>query len=203
MRKLVYHIASTLDGFIAKPDGSTPGFPMQGPHVDDYFAQLRGYDTVLMGRQTYAMGFPAGLVPGQPAYPGMRNIVVSASLQPVPNPPQGGPFRQMWLQMLGYEPGFEPSDSFELVRKDVVGFVRDLKAETEGGDIYLCGGGQLAGQLLSAGLLDELLLKLNPVIYGEGIRLFGDYTGVVASELSEKKLYDNGVALLRYRLLPA
>ena len=36
MRNLVYHVASTLDGFICHEDGSVNGFPEEGDHVSEY-----------------------------------------------------------------------------------------------------------------------------------------------------------------------
>lgn len=200
MRKLVYHIASTLDGYIAQADGSIPGFLQEGEHVTDYFEQLKGYDTVLMGRETYAMSFPAGLVPGQPSYPHMRNIVFSRSLELGSELPERNPVQEMWQQLLGYEPGPESAGSFELVRDNGDEFVRQLKAE-DGTDIYLCGGAGLATGLMQAGLVDELLLKLNPVIYGQGIKLFETLPETVTARLLDSKVYANGVALLRYALI--
>ncbi len=199
MRKLVYHIATTLDGYIAKADGSIPGFLQEGEHVSDYFEQLKAYDTVLMGRQTYAMSFPAGLVAGQPSYPRMRNIVFSRSLELAPELPDTNPVLSMWQSLLGYEASSENAGSFELVRENSEDFVRQLKAEA-GTAIYLCGGASLATELLKAGLIDELVLKVNPVLYGEGIKLFEDMPEPIVSELVDSKVYSNGVLLLTYLL---
>ena len=52
MRTLEYHVAITLDGFLAHPDGTWDGFPVEGEHVTDFFEAQRGYDVVLMGRKT-------------------------------------------------------------------------------------------------------------------------------------------------------
>ncbi|PKL30446.1 MAG: dihydrofolate reductase, partial [Spirochaetae bacterium HGW-Spirochaetae-10] len=56
MRKLIYHVAVTVDGFIARKNGSVDGFLMQGDHVDAYLEHLKDYDTVVMGRRTYEAG---------------------------------------------------------------------------------------------------------------------------------------------------
>ena len=61
MRKLVYHIATTADGFVARKDHSFDCFPMEGEHVNDYLASLAGYGTALMGRRTYELGLKFGV----------------------------------------------------------------------------------------------------------------------------------------------
>jgi dihydrofolate reductase len=75
--------------------------------------------------------------------------------------------------------------------------VQRLKAE-EGTDIYLCGGGAFAGFLLDRGLIDQVVLKLNPLVFGRGIRLFGGSTRRIGLVLASSKVYGNGVILLRY-----
>ncbi|GAB4565561.1 MAG: dihydrofolate reductase family protein [Haliangiales bacterium] len=175
MRKLVYDVALTLDGFIAHEDGSIGGFAMEGAHADAYMERLQGYDTVVMGRKTYEAGYAFGLKPGQRAYPHMDHYIVSKTL--------------------------ELGDDAEVtvVRGDFVDAVKKLK-QADGGDIYLCGGGMLAGVLLDHGLIDQLLIKLNPVIIGSGISLFGARAGQVAATLIDTETYENGVVLLRYSL---
>jgi len=52
-RKLKYHVACTVDGFVA-----------EGEHVTDYLASLKSdYDIVLMGRRTYEFGFQLAFLP--------------------------------------------------------------------------------------------------------------------------------------------
>lgn len=65
MRELVYHVATSIDGFIAQTDGGIGGFLMEGSHGDDYLAALReDYDDVVMGRRTYEWGYRYGAIPG-------------------------------------------------------------------------------------------------------------------------------------------
>jgi dihydrofolate reductase len=174
MRKLVYDVAVTLDNFIAHEDGSTDGF-VEGEHVPDYLARLAGYDTVVMGRKTYEYGYLFGLVPGKrgPYYPHMRHLIFSKTLR------------------------FGPAAEVEVIDPDEVACLRRLKEEG-GRDIYLCGGGAFAGLLLDQGLIDQVVLKLNPLVFGRGIRLFGGSTRRVDLALVSSKAYDNGVVLLRY-----
>lgn len=100
MRKLVYYVAMTLDGFIAIPDGGDPSgseyFPISpdviGFMVERYPETLPGparetmgidgpgqsFDTVLEGRASYELCLAAGMTD---AYPHLRHLVFSTTLQ--------------------------------------------------------------------------------------------------------------------------
>lgn len=170
MRKLVYHVASTVDGFIAREDHSFDCFPMEGDHVTDYLASLSGYSAVVMGRRTYDLGLAVGVTD---PYPMLETYVFSRTLKESPNP------------------------RVKVVAEDAVGVVRDLKA-AEGKPIYLCGGGDFAGMLLAEKLVDEVLIKLNPLLLGAGIPLASRLPAPVNLTLLSTKVYRNGVLLLQY-----
>jgi dihydrofolate reductase len=172
MRKLKYHVATTLDAFIAHEDHTIDGFVSEGEHVTDYLNSLKeDYDVVLMGRRTYEFGLQFGVTD---PYPWMRQYVISRSMEKSPAP------------------------NINLVSENLVGLVNELKQE-EGKDIYLCGGSELAATLLAEGLIDEIIIKLNPVIFGKGLPLFSGFISQTALELIGSKVYQNGVVLLQYR----
>lgn len=160
MRELVYYIAASVDGFIADPSGDFSSFP-QNPatlrelfarypetcpaHVRDALgvsAQPRRFDTVLMGRRTHAPAVAAGLPRG--AYPHLRQIVVTSQKR-------------------------DEGPGIEVIGGDVAAQVGALKRES-GRDIWLCGGAELASQLIDH--IDEVQLKVNPILLGDGIPLF-------------------------------
>ncbi|GAA1336795.1 dihydrofolate reductase family protein [Arthrobacter roseus] len=188
MRELVYFVAVSLDGYIAAPDGSFGDFPIEGDHVDmilrDYTDTLPShvlsalalqpdnarFDTVLMGWNTYAAGFPHGV---RNPYPHLRQYVFSRSET-------------------------EAAADIVLTAEDPVAVVKELKAEDSGADIWLCGGGQLAGAL--RGELDRLILKVNPVLLGAGIPLFAGQDYMVRSaELTSSTAFQSGVVVNEYR----
>jgi dihydrofolate reductase len=74
-----------------------------------------------------------------------------------------------------------------------------LKNES-GKDIYLCGGAELATTLFEEKLVDEVVLKLNPVLFGSGIPLLSRSAGLINLELTSSKVYENGVLLLHYQV---
>ena len=173
MRKLKYHVATTMDGFIAHEDHTIDGFVAEGDHVTDYLESLKtDYDIVLMGRRTYEFGFQYGVTN---PYPWLKQYVLSRSMSS------------------------SPDANVELVSDNIVDFVRDLKTGT-GKDIYLCGGSDLATSLFKENLVDEIILKLNPVVFGTGLPLFSETLKQGALELIDSKVYASGVVLLHYQV---
>ena len=173
MRKLKYHVASTLDGFIAREDGSFDCFSGEGEHVNDYLESLKSYGAVLMGRRTYEVGLSMGVTD---PYPFLKSYVFSRTIKK------------------------RPDERVEIISDDAAEIVRKLKSEP-GKDIYLCGGAELAAQLFKEELVDEVIVKLNPLLLGSGIPLLPDIGRLISLELIDTKVYDSGVVLLSYRVL--
>jgi|SRR6516225_7160576 len=187
-RKLVYYVACTVDGFIAREDGSFDWALSQGEHFTDLIEKFpetfpahlrqvlgvsqnaRRFDTVLMGRKTYEVGVNAGI---SSPYEPLRQFVVSRSMAEISH------------------------SAIPLYRGDALDLVRQLKAE-EGKDIWLCGGAKLAAGLFTE--IDELILKINPVVIGSGIPLFDGAANDRATILTEYKVYPNGFVFARYDL---
>jgi len=187
MRDLVYSLGLSIDGFIAGPDDQIDFYPMS----DDYQqwmtaeyadalpthvrAQLgvdgapnRRFDTVVMGRRTYDPAFRVGITS---PYAHLRQVVVSRTLE-------------------------SPDPEVTVVRDDPVAAVRALKEEDTGLDIYLAGGGQLAGQLIDE--IDRLVVKLYPVVAGGGRTAFGNRFAPSRFDLDDVRTFPGGNALLRY-----
>lgn len=179
MAKLVYHIATTLDNFIADLDGNADSsiFLYEGEHVTDFITDVQQYNAVLMGGKTYEYGFQFGAKPGEPGYfKELKHYVFSNTLQ------------------------FESNDKVELVKGNAADFIKDLKMN-ETGKLWLSGGGELAGSLIEQKLIDQLVLKVNPVIIGAGIPLFGSAKPRLNLELVDMKQYSNGVHKLTYNMI--
>ena len=191
MRQLVYYVACTLDGFIAAPDGSIDAFPQDGAYLrqlaeefpETFPTHARAaleidapgthFDTVLMGRGTYEPALRLGITS---PYAHLRQLVFSRSVSPATDP------------------------AVTVVAGDPVPVVRRLKAEGTGRNVWLCGGGDLAGQLI--GEIDALVLKLNPIVLGDGKPLFGGRPGLRRFALVESRPREAGVVLLRYAPRP-
>ena len=188
MRELKYFVACTVDRFIAREDGSFDFFIAEGAHLTDLVkrypetvpvhlrdalgvrAAHNWVDTVLMGRKTYDVGLPFGV---KSPYPHLKQYVFSRSMAKSLSP------------------------DVTLVNSDPLEYVRQLKQE-KGGNIWLCGGGVLAAVMFPE--IDELILKVNPVILGAGIPLFEGPVPQTDLTLTEAKTYPNGFMLAKYRV---
>lgn len=188
MRKLIYYVACTVDGFIAREDGSFDCFLFEGEHFADLIesfpetfpghlreqlgvrSEAKWFDVVLMGRKTYEVGLALGITN---PYPHLRQYLFSRTIAE------------------------SPDTHVELVSGNAVTKVQELKRE-QGKDIWLCGGGDLATRLFPE--IDELILKVNPVVIGSGIPLFRGAVETTALEVITSKGYNNGFRLTHYRV---
>ncbi|MEO9869481.1 dihydrofolate reductase family protein [Ekhidna sp.] len=176
MRKIVYYVATSLDGYIAAEADDVSMFAMEGEGVDQYMYDLESFDTVIMGRKTYEFGYQFGLKPGQPAYQNMEHYIFSDSLY------------------------FDNSHCQVNVVPVELEKLTELKDQV-GSDIYLCGGGVFAGWLLKNGMIDELKLKINPLILGKGVKLFGDCSAGVKLKPIYNQSFDNGFQINTYKVI--
>ena len=175
MAALRYYVAATVDGFIAREDGAFDVFAAEGGHVADYVAFMRAQRVVLMGRRTYEVGLALGVTN---PYPWLRQVVFSRTLPA------------------------SPDANVELVAGDPAEFVRRLKAEQPDADLWLCGGGALAAALLGAGLVDEVIVKVSPVLLGSGVPLVARLGRAVPLDLVASTTHAGGVVVLRYGVRP-
>ncbi|EGX61439.1 hypothetical protein SZN_02772 [Streptomyces zinciresistens K42] len=190
MRKLTYFIACSLDGFIGDPEGDATEMYR---FVDEEFTEFltahypetistpgrralgldhlenKRFDTVVQGRGSYDVALKEGITS---PYAHLRQYVASRGLTESPDP------------------------QVELITDDLIGKIRELKAERGGLDIYLCGGAQLAGALF--GEVDELVVKSYPFAYGTGMPMFASASGVREFGLDEVRAFGNGVVVRTY-----
>jgi len=172
MRKLNYVIAASLDGLVARRDGSFEDFLMEGPHVTDFLETVAAHDTVLMGRHTYEVGLKYKITN---PYPTLKTYVFSRTLLESPDP------------------------AVTVVSTNAAEHVRELKRQP-GKDIWLCGAGSLAASLLAENLVDGVTVKVNPILLGSGIPLVFQLERTSRLKLIASKPFDNGVVTLSYRV---
>jgi dihydrofolate reductase len=81
--------------------------------------------------------------------------------------------------------------------EDAAATVAALRAE-EGKDIWLCGGGELCGSLLAAGLVDTVEMGVSPILLSQGVPLVAPLPRPVRLELVEHQIYRSGMVVLTY-----
>ncbi|MEU6310139.1 dihydrofolate reductase family protein [Streptomyces sp. NPDC047014] len=190
MRKLTYFIATSVDGFIGAPDGNGDCFYA---HLDPEFtgylaseypetvsalgrehlgiagAPPRHFDAVIMGRRTYEPGLAVGMTSPYGHLP--EQYVVSRGLTAAPDP------------------------EVRLLHGDIVAAVRELKAR-DGLGIWLCGGADLAAQLIDE--IDEFVVKTYPVFLGTGMPMSRAGFGARPLELTWSKTFGGGQTVTAY-----
>jgi len=174
MARIVGYIATSLDGFIAKPDGNLDWLVSQQFDAGEftYEAFIKTIRTVVMGRDTYdwlekePMDWP---------YADQRAIVVTS--RPMPN----------------------PKGEIEIWSNGVDALIAHLRA-LEDGDVWMIGGGRLQMAFMERGALDEIEIYVIPELLGAGIPLFPP-TGFRASpKLLSVHHLPPGVVRLKYSL---
>jgi dihydrofolate reductase len=148
MRKVVLGLGVSLDGYIARKNGSVDWLSMEWDY--DWKAFFTTIDIVLMGRRSWEKVLAMSRGGGSNPYKGMSTFVFSASLK---------------------ESGVE---GVEVVEGEIEDFVRDLQ-QREGRNIWLSGGGELAASFLEADLVDEIYLGVSPILLGSGTPLFPEF----------------------------
>lgn len=175
MSKVVYYVAASVDNFIADAEGKVDWLHEFGNNVD------YGYETfyatlgaVIMGSKTYMdiFGFGVGWV-----YPNVESVVMT--------------HRDL--------PRFPDAERLSFTQGDIGAVIADLKTRTDK-DIWIVGGGDLAAQAISAGVLDEIQLAVMPVVLGRGTPLFAAFDGHRSLTLTAHTVFPDGVLMLTYTL---
>ncbi|CAM5280625.1 hypothetical protein SGLAM104S_01408 [Streptomyces glaucescens] len=190
MRKLTYFIACSIDGFIGDPEGDAstmfrfideeflsfikeeypetmPTLGRRAFGMDDL--PNKRFDTIIQGRGSYDLALKEDITS---PYAHLREYVASRTLTESPDP------------------------NVEIVADDLVGRVRALKAEDSPLGIYLCGGAQIAGELIDE--VDEIVIKTYPLVYGSGMPMFGSGFAATEFALESVRGLNNGMVVRTY-----
>ena len=142
-RKLKLYIAASMDGYIAGPDGEIDWLEVGGKLDYGYHHFYSSIDTTVMGSSTYKLTLTVEEFP----YADKANYVFTRGAPP------------------------PDTANVRFVSGDIVSFVESLRG-LPGKDIWLVGGGQINTVMLNAGLIDEIILTVFPLVLGDGIPLF-------------------------------
>jgi dihydrofolate reductase len=184
MRKIIYAMSVSLDGFIETTEGNLNwSFPDEELH-EHFNERERGFDIHLYGRRLYenmAAYWPtADENPSAPKY----EIEYARIWKSIPNV-----VFSRTLERVGW--------NARLVRENIAEEVKRLKEEP--GNTMNVGGAGIASSFMQLGLIDEYWLYLNPVVLGGGKPMFQHLREKINLELVESHTFSRGVVLLRYQ----
>jgi dihydrofolate reductase len=195
MRKLVFHVQTTLDNRISHANGELwEPFPWGPPETEYLTSLFRGSDTWVLGRKMYEIIVPWWDAVATDGTPPDGSAVTAADLEFAAV--------QHGLRKVVISGSLPASDGREVLAGDVAGKLSAMK-QAEGKDILLsCGPATLAQLADTAGLIDEYLLSVSPTVLSDGPRLFDALSADLALELVAAHVFDAGCVLARYRVVP-
>lgn len=181
--KTQYYTAASLDGFIADPQHSLEWlFQLGDPEDTDSQSFMAGVGALAMGSSTYEWLLRHHVKPGQPDG-------------------QPWPYAQpCWVFSSRGLPGVAGAD-IRFVRGDVRAVHPGMAAAANGRNVWVVGGGELAGQFHDHGLLDEIIVTFGSVTLGAGAPLLPRRIVTPPLRLVEAKAYGTGFAQLRYEVV--
>ena len=174
MSKTTLYIATTIDGKIARNDGSLDWlYALPNPNqIDHGYADfLSTIGTTIMGKKTY-------------------NEILGFGVE--------WPYQNITSYVATTDENYKTitPDTFPL-KSNIIDFVNELKTKSEK-DTWLIGGGQLITYFLNNDLLDKMILTIIPTIIGEGISLFPDNPKETIWKLENVEKFETGVVNLTY-----
>lgn len=173
---VIYMFAMSLDGFIARPDGSfdwLENYPANDEfEFDKFMSSITG---IVMGRGSYDVARAAG----EWAYGGLPCTV--ATRRPVEDLP----------------------DNVVALNAGPQALLDNLRSRGANGAIWLFGGGDLASRFIDAGLLDTVEIGIIPVVLGTGIPAFGVPKRDLWLDMEFSRALANGAVHARYRVVGA
>jgi dihydrofolate reductase len=183
MRKLIYWVHTSVDGFINGPSGEFD-WPRMGPQLSAYSEGLdQRVDTLLFGRPVWEM--MVGFWP---------------KAEEISNDPHVASFAPFWraTPKIVFSRTFQGDDwTSRVISDDLHEEVTALKAQP-GADLLLTGGSSLAATLTELGLIDEFHVAVHPVVLGGGRRLFAEPKQRLNLRTVGSQLVDGQVAVTQY-----
>ena len=190
MSRTQYYCAATLDGFIAdaddgidwlmgyegsyEGDGAEPGPMSEGGSYDEFYDQV---GALVSGSTTYEFLLDHISGGGEWPYPGKPYWVLSSRELPLPEG-DGADVR--------------------IAKADVAELHQEMSAAAGEQNLWIVGGGNVASQFADAGLLDEVLVTVVPVVLGGGKPLFDRRLPGEPLRLTGATVFETGMVELRF-----
>lgn len=192
MSKTQYYCAASLDGYIAdsgdgldwltgyegsfEGENAEPGPMSEGGAYEEFYA---GVGAAISGSTTYEFVLGHLSAGSSWAYAGKPYWVLSSRDLPMPD---------------------DDAADVRVVDAEIRDLYDELAEAAGQGNIWIVGGGDVASQFADAGLLDEVLLTVVPVVLGTGKPLFNRRLEGGAMHLVGTRAFDTGMVELRYEI---
>lgn len=173
-REVILYIAASLDGYIAKTDGTIDflGGGIELVEEDTSYQELmEKIDTVIMGRTTYDQ-VVNDLAPDNYPYEEQMSYIITTHLE-------------------------KNTEKRIYTNQSPVELVEKLKSET-GGAIWVIGGSSVITPLVEANVIDTYIITTIPTILGKGIPLFREFNGPVNVKVDDMYI-KNGMVYTTYK----
>ena len=173
-RKIIVHIATSADGYIARRDGDIEWLTRR-PAPKGFYGLpkfTKSIDATILGRKTYDLSVTMG------ATFTPKNMHYVFSRRPAPRTVPAG---------------------VEFVAEPISAFVERLRNE-RGKNIWMMGGGEIIASFLDAGAIDEFFISVVPTFIGDGIPLIAPKHRDVPLRLRGAKSFPDGVVQLHYEV---
>ena len=179
-RKIIVYIATSADGYIARPDGDVEWLNRRPRTVDYGMTEFyRTIDTILWGRKTYDWALAHYRKKGR----------------------KGGMFDTKLANFVfSRKPPKRATPDVKFVSGPVKVFAQRLRA-APGKHIWMMGGGGLIASFLDAGEIDEFDIHVIPTLIGEGIPLVAPRHRESRFACVQPGNYPDGVVRLRYEVV--
>jgi dihydrofolate reductase len=185
MRKIIYWVHASIDGYIAGPNGEFD-WPALGPELFGYSeAMNEQVDTLMYGRVVWDM--MASYWPTADADPATTDDHVRAF----------APFWRQTPKVVVSRTLDEADWGARVIGRNLADEIVDLKRRP-GRDILLTGGAEVAASLTELGLLDDYRIVVHPVVLGGGPRLLLEPKDRIDMSLTDSRTFDSKTVLLRY-----
>jgi dihydrofolate reductase len=187
MRKLILLIHSSLDGFVAGPNGEMDWIRFD-EELSDYVSKITdSADTALYGRITYEM---------------MEAYWPTAAESPTAT--KHDIEHANWVNnalKIVFSRSLEKTDwkNTRIIKDDIAKKIAEMKNEP-GKNLLLIGSASITHVFMQHNLIDEYWINVNPVLLGEGIPLFKNINDRVNLKLVRAKTFDYGVVGLQYQV---
>jgi dihydrofolate reductase len=187
MRKIVFMMSVSLDGYFEGPDHDL-GWHLVSDEVMRHFNEW--------------LGAAGGFLDGRVTYELMAGYWPTADQDPAASP-LAAEFAGIWRDMpkMVFSRTLAQAGWNTTIARDVVpGQIAELKARP-GGDLVV-GGSVLAAAFMAHDLIDEYRFYVQPVVLGRGRPLFRPSDTTISLRLAGTRAFGNGVVLLRYERPP-